>query len=110
MLVVVGLGAVHAREPRVDVGAGAPAMSRARRSSLIFAFLGVESALVPSGEVRDPARTVPRAIFLAMIGVTLLYLAVQIVTQGILGAALAGAEDAARRSGRRGDRARPDAR
>ena len=31
---------------------------------LVFAFSGVESALVPSGEVRDPARTVPRAIIL----------------------------------------------
>jgi basic amino acid/polyamine antiporter, APA family len=46
--------------------------------------------LVPSGEVRDSSRTVPRAIFIAMAGITLLYLAVQLVTQGILGAALAG--------------------
>jgi len=50
----------------------------------------VESALVPSGEVIDPARTVPRAIFIAMAGITVLYLAVQIVAQGILGPALAG--------------------
>jgi basic amino acid/polyamine antiporter, APA family len=33
---------------------------------------------------------VPRAIFIAMVGITLLYLAVQLVTQGILGAALVG--------------------
>jgi amino acid transporter len=50
----------------------------------------VESALVPSGEVKDPSKTVPRAIFIAMLGVTLLYLAVQIVTQGILGPSLVG--------------------
>src|SRR5262249_59092699 len=37
-----------------------------------------------------PARTVPRAILFAMVGITLLYLAVQVVAQGILGAALAG--------------------
>ena len=55
---------------------------------LIFAFLGIESALAPSGEVRDSARTVPRAIFIAMIVVTLLYLTIQVVVQGILGAAL----------------------
>ena len=30
---------------------------------LLFAFVGVEVALVPSGEVKNPARTVPRAIF-----------------------------------------------
>ncbi|HEY5063106.1 MAG TPA: APC family permease, partial [Gemmatimonadaceae bacterium] len=52
--------------------------------------LGVESALVPSGEVHDPARTIPRAIFVAMIAVTVLYLAIQVVTQGILGPSLAG--------------------
>ena len=57
---------------------------------LVFAFLGVESALVPSGEVRDPARTVPRAIFIAMTVVALLYVAIQLVAQGLLGAALPG--------------------
>ncbi|MEJ7812164.1 MAG: APC family permease, partial [Gemmatimonadaceae bacterium] len=56
---------------------------------LIFAFAGIEAALIPSGEVRDPARTVPRAAFLALGVVTLLYLAVQAVALGILGPALA---------------------
>ena len=70
----------------------APGTSDVARASavLIFAFLGVETALVPSGEVRDSSRTVPRAIFIAMVGVTLLYLAVQIVAQGTLGPGLAG--------------------
>ena len=57
---------------------------------LIFAFAGIEVALVPSGEVRDPARTVPRAIALAMIGITALYVLLQVVAQGILGERLAG--------------------
>jgi amino acid transporter len=39
--------------------------------------------------VRDTARTVPRAIALAMLGITALYLALQVSAQGILGAALA---------------------
>lgn len=67
-----------------------PATGDIARAStvLIFAFLGIESALAPSGEVRDSARTVPRAIFIAMIIVTLLYLTIQVVVQGILGAAL----------------------
>jgi basic amino acid/polyamine antiporter, APA family len=56
---------------------------------LIFAFSGIETAIVPGGEVRDPARTVPRAIFTAMIGITLLYIALQLVAQGVLGSALA---------------------
>jgi amino acid transporter len=89
LLLVVGVAAVH----RGNLAwTATPAPSNVARASavLIFAFLGIESALVPSGEVVDPARTVPRATFVAMLGVTLLYLAVQIVAQGILGPALAG--------------------
>jgi amino acid transporter len=56
---------------------------------LVFAFVGVEVALVPSGEVKDPARTVPRAIGLALGLTTLLYLAIQAVAQGVLGADMA---------------------
>jgi len=70
---------------------GTPSAASVSRGSvlLIFAFLGLESALVPSGEVRDPARTVPRAIFLAMAAVATLYLTIQLVAQGLLGDALA---------------------
>jgi amino acid transporter len=57
--------------------------------TLIFAFTGIETALMPSGEVRDPTRTVPRAAMLALGAATLLYLAVQAVALGILGPALA---------------------
>jgi len=52
---------------------------------LIFAFVGMEIALVPSGEVRDPARTVPRAVFSALAITTTLYLLIQVVAQGLLG-------------------------
>jgi amino acid transporter len=56
---------------------------------LIFAFCGIESALVPSGEVRTPARTVPRAAFIAIGVATALYIAIHLVAQGVLGASLA---------------------
>lgn len=70
-----------------------PAASDVARTSLllVFAFAGVEVALVPSGEVRDTARTVPRAIALAMTAITLLYIALQVSAQGILGPGLANA-------------------
>ncbi|MDO8502460.1 MAG: amino acid permease [Gemmatimonadaceae bacterium] len=70
---------------------GMPAAGDVARTSvmLMFAFLGVESALTPSGEVRDPARTVPRAVFIGLVVVTLLYISIQIVSQGVLGADLA---------------------
>jgi amino acid transporter len=57
---------------------------------LIFSFAGVESALIPGGEMKDPARTVPRALLLAMLAITVLYIWLQIVAQGVLGAELPG--------------------
>lgn len=89
LLVVVGL-------LRMDTSnlhsAAAPTGASISRASmlLIFAFLGLETALMPSGEIRDPARTVPRSIFLAMTAVAVLYVLIQIVAQGVLGSALAG--------------------
>jgi amino acid transporter len=88
LLVFAGAFVVHGANL---VWQSAPSARAIGRSSvfLIFAFLGVETALVPSGEVKDPARTVPRAVFLAIGSIAVLYIAVQIVTQGVLGASLA---------------------
>jgi amino acid transporter len=70
---------------------GMPTGSEIARTTvlLIFAFTGVESALTPSGEVKNPARTVPRSILIALVSVTILYMILQVVAQGILGAELA---------------------
>jgi APA family basic amino acid/polyamine antiporter len=56
---------------------------------VMFAYSGMETALVPSGELNDPARDVPRATMVAILLVVLLYLALQVVGQGLLGAGLA---------------------
>lgn len=56
---------------------------------LIFAFQGVEGALTSSGEVQDPSRTVPRAILFSLLAVSVLYIALQLVAQGVLGPELA---------------------
>jgi amino acid transporter len=55
---------------------------------LIYAFSGTEVALVPSGEISDPSRTVPRSVYAALAITTLLYLAIQGVAQVTLGPAL----------------------
>jgi amino acid transporter len=57
----------------------------------LFAFEGMETALMASGEVRDPNRTLPRALFLAMLFVLALYLGVQLSAQHLLGGTLAQA-------------------
>ncbi len=89
----------------------APSAQAVSRTSvlLIFAFCGVESALLPSGEVKDIARTVPRAIFVAMAGITLLYVALQVTAQGMLGPDLAtrGRRSPMPREGCSGPRAAP---
>ncbi|MBI2187258.1 MAG: APC family permease [Acidobacteria bacterium] len=56
---------------------------------LIFAYTGVEMAIAPSGEVKDPARTVPRAVLLALALATTLYIAIQLVAQAASGPELA---------------------
>jgi amino acid transporter len=87
LIAVGGVFFINAANLRIDVMP--PATDVARTSLLlIFAFAGIECALVPSGEVRDTARTVPRAIALAMIAITVLYILLQVVAQGVLGAEL----------------------
>ncbi|MBA2586866.1 MAG: amino acid permease, partial [Chthoniobacterales bacterium] len=56
---------------------------------LLFAFFGIEVALIPSGEVKNPASTVPRAIYLSLAITTVLYILIQLVAQGTLGPSLA---------------------
>ncbi|HET9424083.1 MAG TPA: APC family permease [Gemmatimonadaceae bacterium] len=87
LVIVVGLAALNG--DRLEIAA-APKVGDLARGSifLIFAFLGIESALVPSGEVKDPARTMPRAIAIAMIGIVIVYMCVQLVSQSALGDAL----------------------
>lgn len=88
LLIVFGLFNMNSANLQWAASPDAAHLSRAS-VIIIFAFLGVETALVPGAEVRDPARTVPRSIFLAMLGVTVIYIIIQIVAQGVLGASLA---------------------
>lgn len=57
---------------------------------VIFAYAGVETALIPSGEVKEPNRLVPKATLLATVFVIALYVGLQSVAQGVLGGELAG--------------------
>lgn len=95
LLLFVAVGAFFIQPANLAIH-DMPSPSSLARAAIVltFAFSGVETALVPSGEVRDPARTVPRALAIAMTGVTLLYLLVHIVAEGVLGPALATATTA----------------
>lgn len=89
LLALLGTWAIRGEHLTVTA---TPAVGDVARTSilLVFAFAGIETALVPGGEVREPARTVPRAILIAMLAITGLYIWLQIVAQGVLGANLAG--------------------
>jgi basic amino acid/polyamine antiporter, APA family len=88
LLIVAGAFAIRPSNFEWAEPVSAGAVARAS-ILLLFAFTGVESALVPSGEIKDVRRTVPRAILLAMLVITGVYLAIQMVAQGVLGAGLA---------------------
>jgi amino acid transporter len=55
----------------------------------MFALAGMEVPLCAGGEIRDPARTVPRALASALAFVVVLYVAIHLVAQGVLGTGLA---------------------
>jgi basic amino acid/polyamine antiporter, APA family len=52
---------------------------------LIFAFVGAETALNVSGEIKDPLKTIPKGIMLSILIVVILYILIQLTVQGILG-------------------------
>ncbi|HMO60649.1 MAG TPA: amino acid permease [Ferruginibacter sp.] len=56
---------------------------------LFFAFAGFETSLGASGEIKNPKQTVPLSIGIAGITVLALYLQLQTVVQGVLGADMA---------------------
>jgi amino acid transporter len=93
LFICVGLFFIHA--PNLNWG-GWPSSKTLGDSVilLIFAFVGIEVALIPSGEVKNPSRTVPRSAYLALVTTTIIYILIQIVAQGTLGADLANYPDA----------------
>ncbi|WP_010136395.1 APC family permease [Ochrovirga pacifica] len=55
---------------------------------LFFAFQGAETGLSISGEVKKANKTIPKAIFLSITGILVLYIAIQTVSMGVLGSDL----------------------
>jgi amino acid transporter len=89
VFVVAGLPLVHGSNLAPSAS---PSFGDVGRAVIlgVFAFTGMEAPLSASGEVRDPGRSIPLALLVTMIVVTALYVAVQVVAQGVLGPALAG--------------------
>lgn len=88
IFVLAGAFSIHAGNFQRSGAVSGTGLGRAVILAM-FAFMGMETALSASGEVMQPERTIPRALALGMSAVTLLYLGIQIVAQGILGPSLA---------------------
>ena len=87
IFIIAGAGAIHGANFLPAVQPNSQGVGRALILAL-FAFTGMEVSLSASGEVANPARTIPRALALAMLSVMLVYIAIQLIAQGILGTSL----------------------
>lgn len=88
LLLAVGLFAINFENLAItewpsisSIGAGAIV--------LFFAFAGAESGLSASGEIKNPSKTVPMGLLVGLTGILALYVGLQTVAQGVLGAELA---------------------
>jgi APA family basic amino acid/polyamine antiporter len=86
-VIIAGVFVMHWRELHWTVWPSRAALGEGTLL-IFFAFQGLEEALSPSGEIKDPARTVPRAMFGAVGALIFLYVALQTVSQGVLGSDL----------------------
>src|SRR5215472_2006184 len=50
----------------------------------IYSYLGYYNVCHLGGEIRDPEKNIPRGIFLSILGITILYLALQLSFLGVL--------------------------
>ncbi|MEP7170850.1 MAG: amino acid permease, partial [Bacteroidota bacterium] len=60
---------------------------------LFYAFLGIETPVTNSGEIKNPKRTLPLGILLGISSVLILYISIQLVTQGVLGETISAHKD-----------------
>jgi basic amino acid/polyamine antiporter, APA family len=85
-IAILGLPWVHVRQIAEFNPSGKSLFeaSAALAPLTMFAYLGLESATVPAGDVRDPARTIPRATVLGILVAALLYVLGTIVALGVV--------------------------
>ena len=88
LAVLLGVGVFHIRPSNLALSVPAPSAFGRAMLLAAFSFQGMEGALAVSGEVRRPARNIPLGLLGAMSAVALLYVAIQVVTEGVLGPAL----------------------
>lgn len=87
LLLIVGLFAINTEFLVIHEWPSIPSIG-AGAVMLFFAFTGAECALSVSGEIKNPAKTVPLGLLFGLSGLLLLYVGLQAVSQGVLGSEL----------------------
>jgi basic amino acid/polyamine antiporter, APA family len=89
LLILIGVGLPKLQSEAIALPAVMDWGSIGRASMImIFAFTGIESALIPSGEIRNPEKILGRALFSGLFLILFLYLGVQLVAQSALGSSM----------------------
>ncbi|TDB70993.1 APC family permease [Micromonospora sp. KC723] len=86
LVVVAGLTAGDVQVGRLGAGGGSARGVLTAAGLLFFAFAGYARIATLGEEVRDPERTIPRAVPLALGVVLVIYLVIAVVAVGVLGA------------------------
>lgn len=86
LLVLVVVGAQFV-QPENLAWVTAPTFTNISAAALLlyFAFVGIEVPLSNGGEMKNPHRTVPYGVLIGVAIVSTLYIAIQIISQGVLG-------------------------
>jgi len=97
IFILAGATAMHSSNfvltTQPDVQGSSPLGMTGRALILaVFSLVGMETSLCASGEVVQPNRTIPRALAIAMVSTTILYVAIQVIAQGVLGSSLASSK------------------
>jgi APA family basic amino acid/polyamine antiporter len=85
-IIVVGLFAFDAANLGPFNASGEPTLNAvsATAALTLWAFLGLEAATVPADDVRDPAKTIPRATVAGTVTVAVIYILATLAVMGLV--------------------------
>jgi APA family basic amino acid/polyamine antiporter len=85
LVLVIAIGVGHLGEHSLTAGSSTGGVIGGA-ALVFFAFIGFDEVITLSEETRDPVRTVPRGLLIALLISTLLYMAVAVAAVSVLGA------------------------
>lgn len=87
LVAVIAIGVPHLGQVDLLSGAAGSGGVLAAAALVFFAFIGFDEVITLAEETRDPTRTVPRALLLALGISTVLYIGVAVAVMSVIGAA-----------------------